>query len=116
VHTDGCTVSWKYSGIEVSGGWFGSKLRWKINPLDQESYSFDAWEGVKLEPNDQNDRRWDLDQEGYDFGSDTFKWFDFNRRKREIHFDYRVYRLRGANGGSGPELCGSHDPVIFNRG
>lgn len=125
-HKDGCTIRWDYRGFDVTGG---SKLRWKIKPLDAESYYFDPSIGVKLDDDDMNDRRWDLDKEGYDFGSDTFTWFDFNRRARTnenstvpdptkhvIRFDYRVYRVRGANGAPGPELCGSFDPVIFNRG
>lgn len=112
LHKDGCTARWDYSGFDVDGM---SMLRWKINPKDAGQYYFHPVDGVILDP-DQNDRRFDLDQEGYFTGSDTFKWFDFNRRTRRINFDYRIYRVRGANGAAGPELCGSYDPVIFNRG
>jgi hypothetical protein len=128
LHKDGCTARWAYRGFDVSGR-IGSKLRWKINPLDGESYNFDPVIGVKLDDDDKNERRLDLDQEGRDFGTATFTWYDFNRRtrlgdypgepdplKRGIRFDYRVYRVRGANGAAGPELCGSFDPVIYNRG
>jgi hypothetical protein len=129
LHKDGCTVYWKYGGFDVRvSKYTGTKLRWKINRLDKETYYFDRSIGIKLEDDDKNDRYWDLDQEGHDFGRDTFKWYDFNRRprlekstepdptKRAIRFDFRIFRERGANGKPGPELCGSVDPLIFNRG
>src|SRR5262249_4998089 len=39
LHSDGCMARWDYGGFDVKGSLLGgSMLRWRLNPLDKETY------------------------------------------------------------------------------
>ena len=108
-HKGGCTAIWQYGSIEVARR--AALLIWRLRVRTAgETYYFAPNDGVELDANDHNDPRQDLDEGGHLGDPQHFKWLDRNLQRKSIHFGFNVYRSRDN------ALCGTKDPVIFNRG